>query len=90
MEAERTVLITGASTGIGLALARALLQDRPVLLLDEPSSALDEAQEARLLHTLEALKAGRVIVVVSHRPLLLEGADRVVELRDGVLHEGGA
>ncbi|MEV7219955.1 thiol reductant ABC exporter subunit CydD [Streptomyces sp. NPDC093681] len=73
---------TGLSAGQRqrLALARAFLADRPVLLLDEPTAALDGATEAEVVDAVRRLARGRTVLLVVHRPALLEVADRVVRL----------
>ncbi|QOV47649.1 thiol reductant ABC exporter subunit CydD [Streptomyces chromofuscus] len=63
-----------------LALARAFLADRPVLLLDEPTAALDGETEAEVVAAVRRLAAGRTVLLVVHRPALLGVADRVVRL----------
>ncbi|MEU6454539.1 thiol reductant ABC exporter subunit CydD [Streptomyces sp. NPDC047065] len=65
-----------------LALARAFLADRPVLLLDEPTAALDGATEAEVVAAVRRLAEGRTVLLVVHRPALLEVADRVVRLAE--------
>ncbi|MGW2490137.1 thiol reductant ABC exporter subunit CydD [Streptomyces sp. NPDC001606] len=66
-----------------LALARAFLADRPVLLLDEPTAALDGATEAEVVAAVRRLAAGRTVLLVVHRPALLGVAGRVVRLGVG-------
>ncbi|MFF5552047.1 thiol reductant ABC exporter subunit CydD [Streptomyces olivaceoviridis] len=65
-----------------LALARAFLADRPVLLLDEPTAALDGGTEGEVVAAVRRLAAGRTVLLVVHRPALLGVADRVVRLGD--------
>ncbi|MFF3316916.1 thiol reductant ABC exporter subunit CydD [Streptomyces sp. NPDC003035] len=74
---------TGLSAGQRqrLALARAFLADRPLLLLDEPTAALDGETEAAVVDAVRRLAAGRTVLLVVHRPALLAVADRVVEIR---------
>ncbi|MFJ7413125.1 thiol reductant ABC exporter subunit CydD [Streptomyces sp. NPDC098077] len=69
-----------------LALARAFLADRPLLLLDEPTASLDGESEAGIVDAVRRLAAGRTVLLVVHRPALLAVADRVVTLepRTGV------
>ncbi|UQW99984.1 ABC transporter ATP-binding protein [Streptomyces sp. RerS4] len=68
-----------------LALARSLVTDPEVLVLDEPTSAVDSHTEARIADGITALRAGRTTVVLASSPLLLDRAERVV-----LVHEGRA
>jgi ATP-binding cassette subfamily C protein CydCD len=72
----------GLSTGQQrrVALARAVLSDRPLLLLDEPTEGVDGDTEQAILDRLPDLLAGRTAVIVTHRERLLEVCDRVVRL----------
>ncbi|MEC4020498.1 ABC transporter ATP-binding protein [Streptomyces sp. H27-D2] len=66
-----------------LALARSLVADPEVLVLDEPTSAVDSHTEARIADGLRSLRAGRTTVVFASSPLLLDRADRVVFVQGG-------
>ncbi|MFE3761622.1 ABC transporter transmembrane domain-containing protein [Streptomyces sp. NPDC059104] len=66
-----------------LALARSLVTDPEVLVLDEPTSAVDSHTEARIADGIAALRSGRTTVVLASSPLLLDRADRVVLVHDG-------
>ncbi|MFD4758304.1 thiol reductant ABC exporter subunit CydD [Streptomyces sp. NPDC058439] len=66
-----------------LALARAFLADRPLLLLDEPTASLDGETEAGIVEAVRRLAQGRTVLLVVHRPALLPLADRVVRLEPG-------
>ncbi|MFI0906486.1 thiol reductant ABC exporter subunit CydD [Streptomyces sioyaensis] len=73
-----------------LALARAFLADRPILLLDEPTANLDGATEEAIVAAVRRLAAGRTVLLVVHRPALLAVADRVVRLPDPAAPAAGA
>ncbi|MEU2389209.1 thiol reductant ABC exporter subunit CydD [Streptomyces sp. NPDC007369] len=73
-----------------IALARAFLADRPVLLLDEPTAALDGETEAAVVEAVRRLAVGRTVLLVVHRPALLALADRVVGVRTGPAHAPAA
>ncbi|MEO0031080.1 MAG: hypothetical protein RIS94_838 [Pseudomonadota bacterium] len=66
-----------------IALARALLRRPSVLILDEPTAALDGATERRVVEGLRAALPGATLIVITHKPALAEAADMVVTLRDG-------
>ncbi|MBY8886738.1 thiol reductant ABC exporter subunit CydD [Streptomyces sp. PTM05] len=73
-----------------LALARAFLADRPLLLLDEPTAGLDGETEASVVEAVRRLARGRTVILVVHRPALLAVADRVVRIgEEGSAASGG-
>ncbi|OEJ30847.1 ABC transporter transmembrane domain-containing protein [Streptomyces subrutilus] len=72
-----------------LALARSLVTDPEVLVLDEPTSAVDSHTEARIADGIAALRAGRTTVVLASSPLLLDRADRVVLVHEGAVAAAG-
>ena len=66
-----------------IGIARTLLRDPPILLLDEPTTGLDAATEAQLIGSLELLMRDRTTLLASHSPRLTRLADRVIRLEDG-------
>jgi ABC-type bacteriocin/lantibiotic exporter with double-glycine peptidase domain len=81
----------GLSTGQRqlVALARALVKNPRILLLDEATSALDPRTEANLLANLRRAGSGRTILLVTHRPAVVEACDRAVLLEAGrIVKEG--
>jgi ABC-type multidrug transport system fused ATPase/permease subunit len=66
-----------------IALARAALRDASLLLLDEPTSHLDDATEATVVEALGRALSGRSALIVTHRPAVMRLADRVVTLQGG-------
>lgn len=72
-----------------LTVARALLQDAPIWLLDEPTADLDALTEQAVMDQLHALRAGRTTLLVTHRLVGLEVADEILVLRAGRVVERG-
>lgn len=72
-----------------LALARAFHRDAPLVVLDEPTAALDAVAEAELFDRIRDLLAGRTVLLVSHRFCTVRGADRIVVLDRGRVAETG-
>ena len=72
-----------------VSLARAFLADRPLLILDEPTSQVDLDSEARIVEAIGRLARGRTVVTVSHRAGALVTADRVVRVADGAVSATG-
>ena len=72
-----------------IAIARALLKDAPILLLDEALSHVDTENEALIQEALERLMVGRTTLIIAHRLSSVIAADRIVVLEDGVIVESG-
>jgi ABC-type multidrug transport system fused ATPase/permease subunit len=72
-----------------LAIARAILRDAPILILDEPTAALDVEAEAEVMRALEQLVVGRTVIVISHRLSTLGEVEEIVVLNQGRVVERG-
>ncbi|MFN2221664.1 MAG: ATP-binding cassette domain-containing protein, partial [Candidatus Promineifilaceae bacterium] len=72
-----------------LAIARAVLKDPPVLILDEATSSVDNETEAAIQRSMERIIVGRTTIVIAHRLSTVRNADRIYVLDKGVLREQG-
>jgi ABC-type multidrug transport system fused ATPase/permease subunit len=72
-----------------LAIARAILTAPPILLLDDPTTAVDAATEMEVLDAIDGARAGRTTLIVANRLTTLRRADRILVLHEGKLVEGG-
>ena len=72
-----------------LSIARALLKDAPILILDEATSSLDTESEALVQQALQNLMEGRTTIVIAHRLSTVRRADRIIVLADGRIKESG-
>ena len=73
-----------------LAIARAVLRDAPILILDEPTAALDVEAEAEVMHALDTLVVGRTVLMISHRLSTLGNVEEIIVLKDGRIVEQGS
>jgi ATP-binding cassette, subfamily B, bacterial MsbA len=89
MVGDRGVLLSGGQRQ-RIAIARALLRDTPILILDEATAALDTAAERHIQEALEQLLRNRTTFVIAHRLSTVERADCILVLRDGAIVESGA
>jgi ATP-binding cassette subfamily B protein len=73
-----------------VAIARAVLKDAPLLVLDEATSAVDNETEAALQRSIQRISKGRTTIVIAHRLSTVRHADRIVVLDQGAIAEDGA
>lgn len=73
-----------------ISIARALLKDAPIVLLDEATASLDVENESKVQVALSRLLAGKTVIVIAHRMRTVENADKIVVLKDGVVAEQGS
>jgi ABC-type multidrug transport system fused ATPase/permease subunit len=83
-----TKLSTGQRQRI--SIARAVLKDAPILILDEPTAALDAETEQRVMRNLHEWGRGRVIFLITHRLSTIRQAEEILVLQDGRLVERGS
>ena len=72
-----------------IGIARALIRDNPILILDEPTAALDAESEHLVIEALERLMAGRTVLTIAHRLSTLRDAHKIIVIKDGVVVEDG-
>ena len=70
-----------------IAIARAMLKDADIILLDEPTSSLDKETTTEVLEALDRLMEGKTVVHVTHHPDLLKGYDRIITVKEGHFYE---
>src|SRR5205085_3068201 len=68
-----------------VSLARAFLKDAPILILDEPTSAVDVGAEAAIIESLDRLIAGRTSLIIAHRPSTIRHCDLIIHIEGGRL-----
>ena len=73
-----------------ISIARALLKDAPIVLLDEATASLDVENETKVQEALSRLLAGKTVLVIAHRMRTVEAADKIVVLADGKVAEQGS
>jgi ABC-type multidrug transport system fused ATPase/permease subunit len=72
-----------------IGIARAVIRNNPILILDEPTAALDTESEKTVMEALERLMKGRTVITIAHRLSTIRDADKIVVLKDGVMAEEG-
>jgi ABC-type multidrug transport system fused ATPase/permease subunit len=72
-----------------IGIARALIRDNPILILDEPTAALDAESEELVIQALEQLMKGRTVIAIAHRLSTLRNADKIIVINEGLVAEDG-
>jgi ATP-binding cassette subfamily B protein len=85
---ERGVKLSGGQKQ-RIAVARAMLKDAPILVLDEATSSLDSKAERLVQEGLEELMADRTTLIIAHRLSTISSVDRIITIRDGLIDEIG-
>ena len=85
---ERGAMLSGGQRQ-RIAIARAILKDAPILLLDEPTSAIDEGTEKEIQRAIARVSEGRTCLTIAHRLSTIQDADRIFEVKDKKIEEVG-
>jgi subfamily B ATP-binding cassette protein MsbA len=85
---ERGVTLSGGQRQ-RIAIARAIIRDSPILIMDEPSSGLDAASEKLVFEALDRLMEGKTSIVIAHRLSTIRRADAIFVVDGGTIRESG-
>jgi subfamily B ATP-binding cassette protein MsbA len=88
MVGERGLTLSGGQRQ-RIGIARAVIRDSPILLLDEPTAALDSESEQLVMEATNRMMKGRTVVTIAHRLATIQDADKIIVLKDGVVCESG-
>ena len=72
-----------------IGIARVMVRNNPILLLDEPTAALDSESEKLVIEALERLMKGRTVITIAHRLTTIRDADQIIVINGGVVAENG-
>ena len=85
---ERGLTLSGGQRQ-RIGIARAIVRNSPILILDEPTAALDTESEKLLMEALERLMKGRTVITIAHRLSTIRDAHKIVVIKDGIIAEEG-
>jgi ATP-binding cassette subfamily B multidrug efflux pump len=85
---ERGITLSGGQKQ-RVSIARAIVKNPPILILDDSFSAIDTRTQSQILHNLREYRQGRTTIIISHRISTLQDADQIVVLDDGDIMERG-
>jgi len=85
---ERGLTLSGGQRQ-RIGIARAIVRNAPILILDEPTAALDTESEKLVMDALESLMKGRTVITIAHRLSTIRDADKIVVLKGGLIAEEG-
>jgi ABC-type multidrug transport system fused ATPase/permease subunit len=85
---ERGLTLSGGQRQ-RIGIARAIVRDAPILLLDEPTAALDTESEKLVIEATERLMKGRTVITIAHRLSTIRDADKIIVIKDGVVCRTG-
>ncbi len=88
MLGERGITLSGGERQ-RIGIARALVRNAPILILDEPTASLDSESERSVIEALERLMKGRTVIIISHRLNILFNADKIFVIKNGQVVEEG-
>jgi ABC-type multidrug transport system fused ATPase/permease subunit len=89
MVGERGMTLSGGQRQ-RIGIARAFIRNSPVLILDEPTAALDVEAEGRVMEGLMRLMRGKTVIMIAHRLATLQAADKIIVLKNGAVVEEGS
>jgi subfamily B ATP-binding cassette protein MsbA len=86
---ERGLTLSGGQRQ-RIGIARAVVRNSPILILDEPTASLDTESEKIVMDALEKLMQGRTVITIAHRLSTIQNADKIIVIKDGLVAEEGS